>query len=95
MKSIITIVIATLILGACNNAQKHSDIPAKNNTVTTNSVAKKSVVTDPVCGMEKETKWTDFIVNRGDTVWFCSETCKEAFEATPKRYEKNLTNQTN
>lgn len=41
---------------------------------------------DPVCGMERETEWTDVSVYNGDTVKFCSEGCKMAFEARPEKY---------
>jgi YHS domain-containing protein len=41
---------------------------------------------DPVCGMEREAGWTDYTVYKNDTIKFCSEGCKMAFEARPEKY---------
>lgn len=43
---------------------------------------------DPVCDMVRDETWTDFTVSGADTVWFCAETCKEAYLANPDRYPR-------
>lgn len=47
-------------------------------------------IIDPVCGMIKDSTWTDFTIYKGDTVWFCAASEKTAFEGNPKKYEKNI-----
>lgn len=44
---------------------------------------------DPVCGMEvsRVTAIAEFEY-RGKTFYFCSEGCREAFEAAPEKYIK-------
>lgn len=41
---------------------------------------------DPVCGMDWDTEWTEKTVYNGDTIRFCSEGCKMAFDARPTKY---------
>ena len=42
---------------------------------------------DPVCGMEvSRTTAIEERVYQGKTYYFCAETCREAFEATPEKY---------
>ena len=42
---------------------------------------------DPVCGMEVSyTTAADEFTLRGKTYYFCSGTCREAFEVEPARY---------
>lgn len=41
---------------------------------------------DPVCEMEWDNEWTEMTVYKNDTVRFCSEGCKKAFEAHPDKY---------
>lgn len=43
--------------------------------------------TDPVCGMKVDpsTPWRSAQGDR--TVYFCSESCKQKFDASPSRYE--------
>jgi YHS domain-containing protein len=43
---------------------------------------------DPVCGMlvEETAMAAATSEYQGDTFYFCSESCKRAFEADPKRY---------
>lgn len=47
-------------------------------------------ITDPVCGMPKEAdmQWTDYSLNRKDTVWFCSPHCKETYDKDPSKFTK-------
>ncbi|MCB0695761.1 MAG: hypothetical protein KDC07_00270 [Chitinophagaceae bacterium] len=43
---------------------------------------------DPVCEMDYDASWTEYSVNGTDTMWFCSETCKGAYEGNPEKYTK-------
>lgn len=44
---------------------------------------------DPVCGMEvsRLTAVAD-VVYKGKTIYFCAESCRDAFKATPEKYIK-------
>ena len=47
------------------------------------------MVKDPVCGMElDEKKVTQKTVLNGKTYYFCSKTCKVAFDKEPEKYVK-------
>ncbi len=41
---------------------------------------------DPVCGMTVEDSSEFFSENNGETISFCCESCKEAFDADPQKY---------
>ena len=42
---------------------------------------------DPVCGMEVDERTTeDKTMHQGTTYYFCSEDCKDEFEAAPEDY---------
>jgi Cu+-exporting ATPase len=42
---------------------------------------------DPVCGMEVDERTTeDKATYQGTTYYFCSEDCKDEFEASPEDY---------
>lgn len=41
---------------------------------------------DPICDMIRDETWTDYMVYNNDSVWFCSEYCKDAFAANPEKY---------
>ncbi len=42
---------------------------------------------DPVCGMEVDPGKTRLVaIYQGHSYWFCSEDCREAFEANPRKY---------
>lgn len=46
-------------------------------------------VTDPVCGMQIDTaKAAASEVVQGQTYYFCSESCRNKFQASPDRYTK-------
>jgi YHS domain-containing protein len=49
------------------------------------------MTTDPVCGMKVEEAQapaqTEF---EGRTFYFCSEDCKEQFDAEPRRFAQNI-----
>lgn len=59
-----------------DSGMDHMNADAKTDPATT----------DPVCGMERDAAWTDLTVHNGDTIKFCSEGCKMAFEARPEKY---------
>ncbi|MCK9994349.1 MAG: hypothetical protein Dbin4_02869, partial [Alphaproteobacteria bacterium] len=44
--------------------------------------------TDPVCGMTVETATAKSSAYRGQVSYFCSQTCREKFEAAPETYLK-------
>ena|SRR6516165_4065707 len=41
---------------------------------------------DPVCRMSVGTSWAKSTVYQGRTYYFCTDKCREAFEAEPERY---------
>jgi YHS domain-containing protein len=44
---------------------------------------------DPVCGMQVQTANAPAsAVHQGHAVWFCSDRCRERFEADPARYDR-------
>lgn len=46
--------------------------------------------TDPVCGMMVEVASAEFIAeHEGTRVYFCSESCRQSFEASPQKYILN------
>lgn len=42
--------------------------------------------TDPVCGMEVQTKTAKTSLHEGLIYFFCSQDCRETFEAAPEKY---------
>jgi YHS domain-containing protein len=45
------------------------------------------MTTDPVCGMDlEESQATASAEFEGKTYYFCSDACREEFEASPERY---------
>jgi len=42
--------------------------------------------TDPVCGMSIETKTAKSAVHDGAVYYFCSQQCRDKFEASPESY---------
>ncbi len=72
-------------LASCQSGQEDaSHDPAGAESLSPESLAYSDV--DPVCEMVRDESWTDFTVSGTDTVWFCAETCKEAYWANPERY---------
>ncbi len=48
-----------------------------------------SMAKDPICGMEVDPKRPAANIEyRGQTYYFCSEACKEAFSKNPEKYPK-------
>ncbi|MBS3060483.1 MAG: YHS domain-containing protein [DPANN group archaeon] len=44
------------------------------------------MATDPVCGMECDEKKADSAEYKGKKYYFCSASCKWAFESNPKQF---------
>jgi YHS domain-containing protein len=44
--------------------------------------------TDPVCGMSVDIAWAKSAVHDGHAYYFCSQACREKFEAEPANYIK-------
>jgi YHS domain-containing protein len=89
--SIIHAAIVVAGLCACRNKQhEKAHMPALSRTPLKekkNTIAAAPQITDPVCGMVKDSTWTDFSAVNGDTIWFCSEIEKKAYLANPKKYQ--------
>jgi YHS domain-containing protein len=67
-------------LAACGNNETKEQ-PAE--AVETTTVPAGQI--DPICKMERDSSWTDYVVNApGDSTWFCSATCKDAYVAKNK-----------
>lgn len=93
MQKIIIAICLAAAFSACNNASENkSEATAKTaaQEPTAQAVSNGKKVIDPVCGMEKDSTWTDYTVYKGDTVWFCAESEKTAFLANPAKYEAQL-----
>ncbi len=85
----ISLIAAILILPfvACNQAQQPSvDSNVTGTTEKAPSASLAQADIDPVCGMVRDSTWTDFSLHQGDTVWFCAAIEKKAFDANPGRY---------
>jgi YHS domain-containing protein len=80
IKNVAFILVLTGLV-ACGNGVNQEDMP---NVETSNATDHKIAAADadPICKMGKEASWTDYAVKAsGDTVWFCSPTCKDAYTA--------------
>jgi YHS domain-containing protein len=89
---VIALAVGGILIAGCteNNKPKSAqepvvEAPSKTMVSSTKSPAE---ITDPVCGMIKDSTWTDYTVYNNDTVWFCASSEKEAFVANPKKYMK-------
>ncbi len=75
-------------LAACNG-----EAPAENEATTETTTTEEQPVIaanlDPVCNMTYDASWDQYAVADSDTTWFCSETCKTAFEGNPAKYQKH------
>jgi YHS domain-containing protein len=88
MKRYIILFASIFAFSACNN-EEHSTASEKEDSASVQIAAPvaSNIEKDPVCDMEKDGSWTEFTVHEGDTVWFCSETCKTAFEGNLAKYK--------
>jgi len=93
MKRFSLILFASVAMAACGNAPENNaatETPAATEQVISEEAKKLAGPIDPVCDMEKESTWTEYTVHNNDTVWFCSETCKTAFNGNPDKYASKL-----
>lgn len=88
-QSIAAISLVTLISSCGSDIQSSDALPAAINMTPaeTHKYTKGSKI-DPICEMEWDTAWVDFTVYQGDTIRFCSQNCKMAFEARREKYIK-------
>ena len=96
---ILPILIATISLTACSNegTGDNNGATTTGTTETThgsddghNHGTAATGPVDPVCEMAVDPTWTSYSVHAGDTVKFCSEGCKSAFDARPEKYAANI-----
>ncbi|OJV52847.1 MAG: hypothetical protein BGO31_03580 [Bacteroidetes bacterium 43-16] len=102
MKKILLAAAVAFALTSCgedNTAAKadgHDDHAGHNHgteqtdkgTAATPETPSKYTDKDPVCGMDRNEKWTEFTAKGTDTTWFCSPVCKEQFDADPAKFPK-------
>lgn len=94
MKKYIIAIAAVAFMASCgseNNAEESTTEEASTEATATTepaAVADPNAKIDPVCDMVKDDTWTEYSVSGTDTVWFCSGTCKEAYDANPAKYAK-------
>lgn len=82
----------TLLIGvtSCGNStsEEHADTHEAHaphmSVVHPEGTDPKNI--DPICDMVRDETWTDYMVYNNDSVWFCSEYCKDAFAANPEKY---------
>lgn len=83
---------ASLLFAACSGQSGEQSDEATTNEQTEETTvpvaSSEPGKMDPVCEMGYDESWTEYSVYEGDTVWFCSETCKTAFEGNPQKYVK-------
>lgn len=90
MKQLTLIIFSVFCLTSCSNGSGEqqgsvSTMKEPGEQAVTGSQPQK----DPVCDMPRGKTWTDHTIYNLDTVWFCSEGCKMAFEARPNKYIKH------
>lgn len=94
MKKYIIALAAVAFMASCgseNNTESATTEEATTEAAATTEpaeVADPNAKIDPVCQMVKDDTWTEYSVSGTDTTWFCSATCKEAFDANPAKYAK-------
>lgn len=91
MKKYIIAIATVAFMASCggeNNAETANAEETTTEATETTEVADPNAKVDPVCDMVKDGTWTEYSVNGTDTIWFCSGTCKEAYDANPAKYAK-------
>lgn len=78
------------ILMACGSPSGQQPATTTEDTTVTTAVAANGKPGDPVCEMPYDTSYTEFSVHKGDTVYFCSATCKGVFDKNPEKYAAKL-----
>ncbi len=94
MKRIFAVLaLSSLVFASCNNSSEKKEETAATDTAVaapaTEATASHGPI-DPVCEMDRDTSWTEYTVYNNDTVWFCSDNCKNAFTAHPEKYADKL-----
>lgn len=90
MKKYSFLIAGLFLISACNVSVKRTETETTTSEEPVAAAAgqdKTAKVTDPVCGMEKGSDWTEYTVNGKDTTWFCSPHCKEIYAKNPEKYE--------
>ncbi|HLU17571.1 MAG TPA: hypothetical protein VKZ76_05915 [Edaphocola sp.] len=93
MKRIILALVPAFMFAACGNAdnnQAHDHDHDHDHAHENAGATVANADTDPVCGMQRTDKWSEYSVNGTDTVWFCSPVCKERYDADPAQFSPNL-----
>ena len=88
MKQLTIIFFSAFCLTSCNNGAGEQREQGMMKEPAKHSGMANLTAQDPVCEMPKDTSWTDYTIYNKDTVWFCSEGCKKAFEARPAKFMK-------
>ena len=94
MKKLLILPVLFLAL-ACGeeSTESHNHDHADHAEATTKMSQEERVnkimagIIDPVCDMEYDpSTWTDSTVYNGNTLHFCSSTCKNVFEGNSEKY---------
>lgn len=93
MKYTFLAVAACMFFAACNSeatseTTNETEAATEMEAPMETAAADPNAKIDPVCEMVKDDTWTEYSVNGTDTTWFCSETCKSAYEGNPAKYNK-------
>jgi YHS domain-containing protein len=93
MKYTFLAIAACVLFAACNgeatSETTNETAPATEmEAPVETAVVDPNAKIDPVCEMVKDDSWTEYSVSGTDTTWFCSETCKGAYDGNPAKYNK-------
>lgn len=93
IRNLMVLITYTMIIAACNESGSASGRKLASSESPKQIIDTTAMGTnlDPVCGMSKEPSWIEYALLTTDTVWFCSETCKRAFEGNPRKYSAKKT----
>jgi len=87
MKYAILAIASLFVFASCgdNSADKNAakDAPMHGEQGNAND---PNAVLDPVCKMVKTDAWTLSSTTHGQEFYFCSELCKEQFDANPHKF---------
>lgn len=79
--------IVLLGIAACNEAAESSETnPVAAISPEPHAAPVDSAQIDPVCGMLRDSTWTDYAVCNSDTFWFCAAPERDAFAANPGKF---------
>lgn len=80
-------------LMSCGSAAKQApmqETAMEDSTVSAVTLIALGRMGDPICEMPYDTSYVEYSVYKGDTVHFCSPTCKGVFDKNPEKYAANL-----